>query len=632
MTVFPSRAVCVFACLIVCGSFLSGQDRMRVWKSAGGNFEIEAAMTGKSFDKVKLKTSDGREIEVEIEKLSVADQAYIRNHINMRGAVGGAGKAKTKPLVSGARTLTRPGIGVWNVPPDVFSNASSSFDGPIRLGDGSPSLTARILSSPDRSMMVYFDRSTQGKSHYEMFDATTGQRIGDRIEHPELTPIDISPSKLTFLALSGSHARQSGMLNVLVFGEKLQPLVSFYPYGERGRLLYTQFVDDDHFLTVSDKGLMGLWNVSTLKLIWKTQVWPGSRPGLSPNRKLLFARVDSGILAMDALSGEGIGLAACDLLGIRQLAVNDSSTRLVGVGLGAARVWDLSNGQLIADFAIPSVVRDPMVQWVNDTQFLAGDNQSIFDLIDIELQCAPWVYITRARTLARGPDNKIWMASIDDKDSTNLQMRSIRIPHPEAEAKINRSSSATVSLFDYGATLPFSIQTSGNRWNVDAAYDAADELFQRKGFTLSKSSGPSGFIGKLPSASSTNSGKAPDSQSSIRLSLVSSGQTVWMPGQDFSMGFGTIPLSENPWQYYVIPKTFRFNNNQLDHSFLTSDIGFKQVEFYREFDEGVGQGYGTRKGSDTGPRGPGRTGPGRTGPGRTGPRRPGGFGRGGNQY
>lgn len=57
----------------------SKQDEWRTWKSADGKFSVEAKYRGTAEGKVKLEKKDGKTIQIEPEKLSADDLAWIRN-------------------------------------------------------------------------------------------------------------------------------------------------------------------------------------------------------------------------------------------------------------------------------------------------------------------------------------------------------------------------------------------------------------------------------------------------------------------------------------------------------------------------------------------------------------------------
>lgn len=51
----------------------------RLWKDATGKFQIQAVLVEQTATSVRLQTTDGREISVPVQRLSQADQDYLKS-------------------------------------------------------------------------------------------------------------------------------------------------------------------------------------------------------------------------------------------------------------------------------------------------------------------------------------------------------------------------------------------------------------------------------------------------------------------------------------------------------------------------------------------------------------------------
>src|SRR4051794_39205688 len=72
------RRVAVLACGLVLVLLVAAQaDEMRTWKDGSGKFAIQAKLVKTEGGKVTLEQEDGEEIEIEVKKLSAADQKYL---------------------------------------------------------------------------------------------------------------------------------------------------------------------------------------------------------------------------------------------------------------------------------------------------------------------------------------------------------------------------------------------------------------------------------------------------------------------------------------------------------------------------------------------------------------------------
>ena len=65
----------------------------RKWADSTGIFHVEAELLGVTSGKVRLKTVDGRTIDVPLEKLSEADRRYVASLRSRKGAQDRASEA-----------------------------------------------------------------------------------------------------------------------------------------------------------------------------------------------------------------------------------------------------------------------------------------------------------------------------------------------------------------------------------------------------------------------------------------------------------------------------------------------------------------------------------------------------------
>ena len=63
--------------LLLMGVSAARAGELRVWKSQSGDYEVSAKLVSSGAESVKLRTEEGREIEIELAKLSAADQEFV---------------------------------------------------------------------------------------------------------------------------------------------------------------------------------------------------------------------------------------------------------------------------------------------------------------------------------------------------------------------------------------------------------------------------------------------------------------------------------------------------------------------------------------------------------------------------
>ena len=73
---------CLACCLLFCAFLISAthaQDQSRTWEDATGSFRIDAVLLDHNDQVVRLKKSDGRVVNVPLDKLSKKDRDFIAN-------------------------------------------------------------------------------------------------------------------------------------------------------------------------------------------------------------------------------------------------------------------------------------------------------------------------------------------------------------------------------------------------------------------------------------------------------------------------------------------------------------------------------------------------------------------------
>ena len=91
----------VFVLLLVVVFFAPvGPAASRTWKSISGRFSTEADLLGLKDGKVQLKKTDGTVIDVPLERLSDADQQYVKERYSEAATAGD--KSDNKEAVASA--------------------------------------------------------------------------------------------------------------------------------------------------------------------------------------------------------------------------------------------------------------------------------------------------------------------------------------------------------------------------------------------------------------------------------------------------------------------------------------------------------------------------------------------------
>src|SRR5947209_900638 len=71
------RVAVLPAAFMVVGLAVATAAEMRTWTDSTGQFKIQARFVASELGKVTLAKEDGSELEIDLKKLSAADQAYV---------------------------------------------------------------------------------------------------------------------------------------------------------------------------------------------------------------------------------------------------------------------------------------------------------------------------------------------------------------------------------------------------------------------------------------------------------------------------------------------------------------------------------------------------------------------------
>ncbi len=604
----------IFVLTILCSLWATAafaQESFRTWTNKSGAFTIEAKLVEYKDGMVRLEYKTGKTHDIPLNLLSAADQEFVLSQDDEPESKNRTSVTRSKPIVSGAVEVKIPPSPFWEVAPDVFQGPEIGQD-PIDVSDDFRQHAA-LLMPPDRSAALV-STLTRGQTQMCVFDLVNGQIVGEPFMVPRTYPVAISPDKTQLLTTDRfmGVARLARTLNVIETGARMKLRASWNPYGDFGSIFYTQFIDDDHLITVNHEGDLGLWTISKLKLIWKARIWPLAIPALSPNRKHLFVHENNRLVAIECLTGKVLGQVAARSAGMRGYGVNDSATRLAAAGAGILRVWDLTTGKKIEDFAISAAVRYPKgVIWLNDRQLLVRTRSSLLlELIDIELKSSVWAYHSGIKQ-PDGVNGEIRFIGNVTHVSQQASLRVPEIPHPEARQAIDSFNSQPI------LEIP-----PGSKVNVDLVVEPPHvrgeeiqklkKVFDTAGLTMVNSGGVATFQVNMRASGpnvmnhfdSTDEGK----QQKVEILLVSHDgrEILWRASRDYAANQET-----DYWTSFVLPEQFRISKVNLDNSGMMWDGSFAEADLFRDYSNGQyyqesGFRTGNNKDQPRRPRGRGR--------------------------
>lgn len=595
-------------------SFLVCQAQdTRTWKSANGNFSVEADYVSQADGNVSLKNKAGKILEVAIDKLSEKDKRYLaaqlkkeapakapvwdgkpRSQMNLKSAKrvkvpeNVEWKVDVKPLVLKTPTATNV-IDLIKADPRLDLNPRMSGSFSLCNRDG----TKAFFVSNDRIDSSLWRPESRAGQHTVVlrFDLTTGNKIGETTIAPQkFAPLDVSPNGNRMIA--GSVFNK--VINVVEYSNAADPKVvcSFSPYLLRmdsNKCEWAYFVDNDHIITIADEGQISLWDITKLKLIWELQGWPKSWPAISPDGKLIFARTENGLVAIEPLSGEIVAKVPCTLNGGGKLSVNPSGTKLVSVGHGIVREWDLATGKLNSNFAIPASLKIcQQVRWVNDDLILIGADgpgngaPTSHDLISLKHQCRIWTYSFLGSPMV-ACDGGIWCVKKTEDTTTNFE--NCKVPHDEALRMIDRAANGdyVVDFSSGNDDISVVIERDGENWPQQEDMETIITAMIKNvghGVEFVDEQSDDAFLFKTrPNTQNT----VWNAENTV-IGFLADDQICWMGNRPYSTySSRTNLISKNPWFWIGIPNRIRMLEFGFSASRPVPGGTFRDIEVLEEF-------------------------------------------------
>lgn len=378
--------------------------------------------------------------------------------------------------------------------------------------------------------------------------------LGGKIAKAAKLPVDgmfaISPSgKLAVHELWSSIAISETVSGTLVWE-------NWYPYGKFGEVFHVDFVDEEHVLTVSSAGDLGVWNLQSKEVVWWTKSRPKCRPAISAGNKLMFVQTMTHLLVLESLTGKVVSQTPSSPTTIELLAVDHACERLAGIGVGQVRVWDLQTGQMLQQFAVsPSVIRPRSAAWLSPTLLATGSEiVTYFDLIDLRLQgtvCC--LNSNMIRSLAS--NSELYLKPMSGPPNIFTP----KIPFPEMTKAAQAFESSLLCDLKPGSRVMLRVNAAPS-YNKAAETEQLTKLLTDSGLTVVAEGGEATFVANLREAY-----KGPDKpldelsseafESPRSLLLMSGDRGVWRAYRD--------SFVENPKGFagYIIPPMIRFQSS-----------------------------------------------------------------------
>jgi hypothetical protein len=481
-----------------------GQDaEQRLWTDASGKFQIRAALVEQTATAVRLHTADGRQVTVPIQRLSQADQDYLKSLTAPTDNPFAGGTPMPEKAAPGAgpssaalpgtlRALPRsnslgeemalPGTGTTL---DLASDTSSEQFAPDPQTDA-PSIPAGaalvstidaydkisvpvLASETEGQFLVSIGRNksgspeeTRGRIYSVSLKAAKSDLVWD---YPKCVRVwDHDAASGQTLIVDELDQFQRGGELVMVQGlasGAAQPLYrrilpgagqpGFAPQVEWAKLLSASHV------AAIVNGVLHLWDLPAAKLVYRVEDVNSSQPpvfsgnqlymAIPQSEKVVIVETATGAIRKTIATGTTLKPGVAFHPNGRLLAISFSNQYLV---------WDCVADNAVSEATTTDHLGAHPVSWIAPKMFRA----QLGDAVHLDLGMSVWKYTTSVSTEPIFIGNKMVTA----RTSQVCSVTSVEIPHASAEKSIDRLMRAgdTAMLVRPGSAVAIAVEAVGS--------------------------------------------------------------------------------------------------------------------------------------------------------------------------
>jgi hypothetical protein len=475
----------VFSCYVAVDA-LGQPAESRLWKDSSGQFQVRAMLVEQTDSAVRLHTADGREITVPMNRLSQADQDYLKSLTAPKDdPFAGGTQIPEKPMMKEAdpsavvpgtlRSLSEskslgeemalPGTGntadlasapsqkafapdpypaAPPIPAAVVSVSAVDAYDKISVPVVTDSESGRFLISIGRNKSGS-PEETRGRIYTVDLAAKEAQLVWD---HPHCVAVlDHDAASGRTLIVDELDQFQRGGKLVMVEGlEKGSPQrlyrrtlpgagqPGFAPKVEWARLLSTS-----HAAVIVDRKLY-IWDLPAAKLVYHIESASASEPPVFSGNQVYMAVPQGGkVVVVETASGEVRKSFSTGSTLTPGAAFHPDGRRLAVCFSNQYQVWDCLAENIVSEATTTNHLSSHPIHWIGPKLFRGA----MGDTVHIDLGMSVWKYYIAVSTKPFVLGDKIITATT----SQNCTLVSAQIPHASAEnsiAKLMRAGDAAM--------------------------------------------------------------------------------------------------------------------------------------------------------------------------------------------
>ncbi len=393
-----------------------GQET-RTWKDSTGRFSITARLIAVTGAKVTLEREDGTRVEIELKKLSEADQKFVSESAANPFTPADSPFKPSMPAggtgtVAGPRTVqvdwsSSDGIVIaaqdsaWQITPptplgsDQFRPRTVALPKKRDFFEGLKSLAVNPRANKAVVGYVMGRPGQAGSSRVVVCDLSTGRTVADAAQDTIMTPLALhDDGRQVVMKRAEFGFGKSDRLEIWnVQGKTVTKSLIWTPYDDikgAGRdVMWAEFIDASTLATSSRSGKVALWDLQSVRPLCDFQLSDGSVPALSPDRKYIGFCSSKTVGVFDVKQRQVVASAATPRnLQWPYVAFSPSGTLLGCIAFNRMLVWNVADGQLQREIECTGINVHGAIAYPDDKYLLGGNHF----LVDVENRIKLWKY------------------------------------------------------------------------------------------------------------------------------------------------------------------------------------------------------------------------------------------------
>lgn len=493
---------------------LAADAAPRTWTDSTGKHKMKAAFVSLDDGKVTLEKDDGDTIEVELKKLSKADQKYVADFTKEaedspfksksksdspfkttppRGKKPGGSKTSRDESASAAepRTLevdyssteliTLANTEAWQVDVpnagEIFASKPKTSPLPPKTNffEGIKGIAVNPVAGKAAVAFNFDQPKPTGSTRVVLCDLATGKTTPPASAPVQMVPLAVHDDGKQIVMRRDEFG--FGNLDRLELwtlkGARAERAVSWIPYADAqhgGRdVMWAEFLSAERLATSSRGGKVVIWSFPALEPLSAFSLAEGAVPGLSPDRTRIAYCNGKEVGIFDVTRGEVIAQQATpEELVFPTVLFSPSGKKLAAIGRDKLVVWDIATGATERSISLAGIIVTEGSQFPDENFVLVNGHV----LIDLENQLKLWSYEGHQKAACAGG----WtFFGVSDGEQKPGALLAVQLPHAAARSMLKQAlTQPDLFVLHSGSTV---------KLNLDGVPDAAERERVRKALT-----------------------------------------------------------------------------------------------------------------------------------------------------